>query len=244
MRFCVLGPLELHSDDGMLSLRGPKLQQLLALLVMRANKIVQVDTLVDELWSEAPPRTALSSVRTHIYNLRGSAAISDLLVTEPSGYTLKVDPERIDSKVFAKLVAQGKDMMRGERFEEASRFLGKALDMWRGRPMANVDTGPVLSRHAVQLQEQRLNALQLRIEADMRLGRHRELIGELKDRVAADPYNEWFHARLIDALNQAGRRREALDIFHSLRTQLNTELGVEPSGEVQREHMAVLGGSE
>lgn len=227
----------------MLSLRGPKLQQLLALLVMRANKIVQVDTLVDELWSETPPRTALSSVRTHIYNLRGSAAISDLLVTETSGYTLKVDPERIDSKVFAKLVAQGKDMMRGERFEEASRCLGKALGMWRGRPMANVDTGPVLTRHAVQLQEQRLNALQLRIEADMRLGRHRELIGELKDLVAADPYNEWFHARLIDALNQTGRRREALGIFHSLRTQLNTELGVEPSGEVQREHLAVLDGT-
>jgi DNA-binding SARP family transcriptional activator len=234
----------------MLSLRGPKIQQLLALLVMRANKIVHVDTLVDELWSEDPPRTAVSSVRTHIYHLRGIVrelgypAISDRLTTEPSGYTLKIAPESIDSEVFIRVVAEGKAMLHGGRFEEASYLLGRALDLWRGQPMANVDTGPVLTRHAVQLQEEQLNTLQLRIEADMRLGRHRELIGELKDLVATDPYNEWFHARLIDALNQVGRRREALGIFHALRTQLNHELGVEPSGEVQREHMAVLGAPE
>jgi DNA-binding SARP family transcriptional activator len=234
----------------MLSLRGPKIQQLLALLVMRANKIVHVDTLVDELWDEDPPRTAVSSVRTHIYHLRGIVrrlgypAISEQLTTELSGYTLKIDPESIDSEVFSRLVVEGKAMLHSERFEEASYLLGRALDLWRGQPMANVDTGPVLTRHAVQLREERLSTLQLRIEADMRLGRHRELIGELKGLVAADPYNEWFHARLIDALNQTGRRREALGIFHSLRHQLNHELGVEPSGEVQREHMAVLGGSE
>jgi DNA-binding SARP family transcriptional activator len=112
--------------------------------------------------------------------------------------------------------------------------------MWKGQPMANVETGPVLTGYAVQLREQRLNALQLRIEAEMALGRHREMIGELKALVTADPFNEWFHARLIDALNQSGRRREALDAFHALRTYLNDELGVEPSGEVQREHQAVL----
>jgi DNA-binding SARP family transcriptional activator len=246
IRFCVLGPLEVHADDVMFTMRGPKLQQLLALLVVRANRIVQVDTLVDELWSEAPPRTAVSSVRTHVYHLRtsvrdvGDGAISDRLVTEPSGYMLKVDPERIDSEVFTRKVRQAKSLLVGDRLEDASRMLRGALAMWRGQPMANVDTGPVLTRHAVQLHEERLNALQLRIEADMRLGRHRELIGELKDLVAADPYNEWFHARLIDALNQSGRRREALGVFHTLRNQLNDELGVEPSGEVQRVHQEVL----
>jgi SARP family transcriptional regulator, regulator of embCAB operon len=225
----------------MFTMRGPKLQQLLALLVVRANRIVPVDTLVDELWSETPPRTAVSSVRTHVYHLRTSVRdIGERLVTEPSGYVLKIDPGRIDSEVFARRVRHAKELLAGERLEEASRTLRAALALWRGQPLASVDTGPVLARHAVQLREARLNALQLRIEADMSLDRHRELIGELKDMVAADPYNEWFHARLIDALNRSGRRREALGVFHTLRTKLSDELGVEPSCEVQRVHQAAL----
>lgn len=247
MRFCVLGPLELRLDGRAVAPRGPKLQQLLALLVVRVNKIVPVDTLVDELWSETPPRTALSSVRTHVYHLRSSvtafgepARCEELISTEPSGYTLKADPALVDSEVFTALVNSAKSHLRGDRVEDASRCLARALDIWRGDPLANVDVGPVLTRHAVQLREQQLNALQLRIEADMMLGRHRELIGELKERITVDPYNEWFHARLIQALNQSGRRREALGVFHRLRSQLQDELGVEPSGEVQREHQAVL----
>jgi DNA-binding SARP family transcriptional activator len=225
----------------MFTMRGPKVQQLLALLVVRANRIVPVDTLVDELWSEAPPRTAVSSVRTHVYHLRTSVrGIGESLVTEPSGYMLKVEPDRIDSEVFARRVRHAKELLAGDRLEEASRTLHGALALWRGQPMANVEVGPVLTRHAVQLREARLNALQLRIEADMLLDRHRELIGELKDMVAADPYNEWFHARLIDALNRSGRRREALGVFHTLRTKLSDELGVEPSCEVQRMHQEVL----
>lgn len=230
----------------MFTMRGPKLQQLLALLVVRANRLVPVDTLVDELWSEAPPRTAVSSVRTHIYHLRTSVrevangAISERLITEPNGYMLRVDPERIDSEVFSRLIGLANSLLAENRLEKASRVLGRALSMWRGQPMANVDTGPVLTRHAVQLREQRLHGLHLRIETDMRLGRHRELIGELKDLVAAEPYNEWFHARLIEALNRSGRRREALGVFHALRDSLHDELGVEPSGEVQRVHQEVL----
>jgi DNA-binding SARP family transcriptional activator len=225
----------------MFTMRGPKVQQLLALLVVRANRIVPVDTLIDELWSEAPPRTAVASVRTHVYHLRTSVPdISELLVTEPSGYMLKADPDRIDSEVFTRRVQHAKELLAGDRLEEASRTLRGALALWRGQPLANVEVGPVLTRHAVQLREARLNALQLRIEADMLLDRHRELIGELKDMVAADPYNEWFHARLIDALNRSGRRREALGVFHTLRTKLSDELGVEPSCEVQRVHQEVL----
>src|ERR687895_294365 len=161
------------------------------------------ERLVDTLWDEDPPRTAVSSVRTHIYHLRGIVrrlgypAISEQLTTELSGYTLKIDPESIDSEVFSRLVVEGKAMLHSERFEEASYLLGRALDLWRGQPMAKVDTRPGLTPHAVQLREERLSTLQLRIEADMRLGRHRELIGELKGLVAADPYNEGFHPRLI-----------------------------------------------
>ncbi|HZB31880.1 MAG TPA: AfsR/SARP family transcriptional regulator [Streptosporangiaceae bacterium] len=225
----------------MFTMRGPKLQRLLALLVVRANRIVPVETLVDELWSETPPRTAVPSVRTHVYHLRTSVrAIGELLVTEPSGYMLKADPDSIDSEVFTRRVKHAKELLAGERVEEASRTLRGALAMWRGQPMANVDAGPVLTRHAVQLREARLIALQLRIEADMLLDRHRELIGELKEMVATDPYNEWFHARLIDALNRSGRRREALGVFQSLRSKLSDELGVEPSEEVQRVHQEVL----
>jgi DNA-binding SARP family transcriptional activator len=247
MRISLLGPLELHIDGDAFALRGPKLQQILALLVLRANKIVHIDTLIDELWSEAPPRTAVSSVRTHVYHLRGTlrarcgpSAPEPLITTQPSGYTLHAGPERIDVEVFSGLVKQAKSLLHDGQVEHASQYLSRALGMWKGQPMANVDTGPVLTGYAVQLREQRLNALQLRIEAEMTLGRHREMIGELKALVAADPYNEWFHARLIDALKQSGRRREALDTFHALRSQLNDELGVEPSGEVQREHQAVL----
>jgi SARP family transcriptional regulator, regulator of embCAB operon len=243
MRISLLGPLELHGDGGTFALRGPKVQQILALLVLRANKIVQMDTLVDELWSQDPPRTAVSSVRTHVYHLRCTLRAKcgePLISTRPSGYTLTADPARIDVEVFSGLVKQAKSLLHDDRLEHASRCLSRALGIWKGQPMANVETGPVLTGYAVQLREQRLNALQLRIEAELALGRHRDMVGELKALVSADPFNEWFYARLIDALNQSGRRREALDTFHALRTHLNDELGVEPSGEVQREHQAVL----
>jgi DNA-binding SARP family transcriptional activator len=249
MRFGVLGALELRSDNKVVAPRGPKVQQVLALLVLQANKLVHIDTLVDELWNERPPRAAVNSLRTHVYHLRGTVRTlcgntvdpERLISTQPGGYQLEVDPEHIDSQVFGNLVGTAKQHLRDGRFEEGSHQLATALGMWRGQPVANVSTGPILTRHAARLREQRINALQLRIDADLRLGRHHELLGELRDIIGADPYDEWFHARLIDALRRSGRRSEALHVFRALQVQLRDELGVEPSHDAQRAYQAVLG---
>lgn len=248
MRFGVLGALELSSGNQVVAPRGPKVQQVLALLVLQANKLVHIDTLVDELWDERPPRAALNSLRTHIYHLRGTVRPlcgdtvdpDRLISTQPNGYQLDVEPELIDSHVFHRHVRTAKELLHDGRFEEGSQQLATALGIWRGQPVANVPAGPILTRHATRLREQRINALQLRIDADLRLGRHHELVGELRDIIGGDPYDEWFHARLIDALRRSGRRNEATHVFRDLQVQLRDELGVEPSHDAQRAYQAVL----
>ncbi|ETK36543.1 AfsR/SARP family transcriptional regulator [Microbispora sp. ATCC PTA-5024] len=223
---------------------GPKVRQVLALLLMRPGQVVPVETLVEELWEDAPPRTALQSLHTHVYRLRRLLGADGdppaPLLTEPTGYVLQVAGEQVDAERFRRLAERGAaEIARGETAEGAA-VLREALALWRGRPLGNVACGPVLTRHLAQLEEARIRALELRIEADMRLGRHRELVGELRGLVAASPLNEWFHARLIETLHRVGRRGEALTAFHDLRRVLDRELGLEPSPEVHRLQREIL----
>ncbi|RKS09670.1 DNA-binding SARP family transcriptional activator [Nocardiopsis sp. Huas11] len=241
INFSVLGSLELRSEDGVHVPPGTKVRKLLALLLLRANQVVDTGTVTEELWDGRPAPGGAAILRTHVYHLRRSLPAGTATVTtEPTGYLLSVDPEQLDATVFARRVEEGRALVRQDRMEEAAQHLREALDLWRGRVLANTSAGPVLSRHITYLEELRHHAVELRVEADMRLGRHRELVPELRSLIAADPLSEWYHDQLITALHRSGRRGEALTAYHDLRRLLDEELGLQPSERAQRLQHEIL----
>jgi DNA-binding SARP family transcriptional activator len=247
VHFGVLGALEVRTDHGVRLPGGAKLRKVLALLLLRANQVVEVETLAEELWDGHPARNGTGTIRTHVYHLRqalarelGTQEVSELLATEPTGYLLRLDPNQLDATRFLATIRVGQDLLERGQIEESARRLREGLSLWRGRALANVSTGAVLSRHIAYLDEMRHHALELRIEADMSLGRHRELVAELRSLIATNPLHEWYHAQLITALYRCGRRGEALLAFHQLRRVLNEELGLEPTEEAQRLQYEIL----
>ncbi len=243
MEFRLLGALEVINNNINLTPSAPKLREVLALLVLRNNQLVQIETLMDELWGENPPSSALSTLQTYIYKLRKilfDQADDVTLVTKPAGYLAVIPPENVDVRRFEKALAEGlKAIERGDSSASA-RMLALALDMWRGRALADVQPGNVLAGHVTRLEESKLTAIELRIEAELKLGRHVELISELKELTAENPYHEGIHNKLILALYRAGRRGEALETYQRLRAVLVDELGVEPSPPTMRMQQCVL----
>ncbi|MFJ8957547.1 BTAD domain-containing putative transcriptional regulator [Streptomyces sp. NPDC102381] len=247
MRFSLLGPFEILSDDGRpFALRSPKVRQVLALLLAQPHAVVPVETLISELWGQHPPRSALTTLQTYVYHARkafGHESIApdrDLLITSPPGYRMAVHDHEVDSIVFENLINQVRTELRSDNDEAAARHLRQALGMCRGRVLANIEVGEVLSAHVTYLEELRLRATELSIETDIRLGRHRELVPTLRALVKEHQLNEWFHGQLISILSISGRRAEALKAYQDLRRILDDELGLEPSEELQRLQHAVL----
>ena len=244
----ILGPLEIAGGEFPSAPTAPRVLNTLALLLVRTGHIVPLETIIEELWGEKPPRSATRTAQTYIYQIRrwlaeemGPAEIRDTLLTRQPGYMLRVDPARLDVCVFTRLLDEGRALMRDNRPEDAAMLLRKALDLWTGPPLANVKLGPVLSASATALMEQRNQALNLRLEADLRLGRHRDLIGELRSLVATNPYDEWYHGLLICALASSGRRYDALEAYQTARKIIAEQLGLSPSPELREIHAAVLG---
>jgi DNA-binding SARP family transcriptional activator len=161
-------------------------------------------------------------------------------VTKAPGYLLRIRRGQLDAGEFTDRVAEGRRLLDAGAVTEAQRELREALNLWTGPPLSNVTLGSRLEAWAVHLEEQRLRALELRIETDIRLGRHRELVCDLRSLVVTHPLHEWFHAQLIWALSASGRRSEALQAYRTLRGILSEQLGLEPSPDVQRLHQDVL----
>jgi SARP family transcriptional regulator, regulator of embCAB operon len=245
--FKVLGALEILDEGEICTPSPPKVRQVLALLVLAGNRIVHMDSLIAELWGDEPPKSAVTTVQTYIYHLRKlfagknlSPSGTNLLDTRSPGYSLQTADHQVDARVFERLVAEGQVLLEAGRHQHASQVLTRALDLWTGPALANVQPGSVLQPYVVHLEEQRISALELRIQADMELGRHRHLVGELRSLVAAFPLNEWFHAQLITSLSRAGRRSEALQAYQNVRIVLKEELGISPSPDLQRIQQHVL----
>ncbi|MBA9005542.1 AfsR/SARP family transcriptional regulator [Thermomonospora cellulosilytica] len=243
MRFRVLGPLEVIGPEGDRTPSAPKVREVLALLLLHQGHIVRSRTLIDELWGENPPPSALATLQTYIYKLRKVLAAdpsNETLRTKAYGYVMTVSPEDLDHCRFERLLEEGQAAFDGGEPERASRILGQALALWRGPALADVDTGPILSAEVTRLEERRLRALEVRIDADLQLGRHQELISELKTLTTAHPLHEVFHAKLMLALQGAGRRYEALDVYRRLRDTLVENLGLEPSASLVKLHQSLL----
>ena len=246
MEFRLLGSLEVVNDDGgMVPLGPPRQHALLAALVLHTGSWLSVERLVDLLWGERPPATAATIVHGSVAGLRrvleparerGNPA--RLLVTRPTGYALEVHPEQVDALRFERLLAEGRRHLDSDP-ERASDVLTEALSLWRGPALSGVEEDFARAA-AVRLEDLRLDALEARTEADLALGRHREVVAELEDLVARHPLRERLWAHRMVALYRCGRQAEALAAYQTLRRTLAEELGVEPGRELHRMELAVL----
>lgn len=246
MKFNVLGPLQVADGATMLTPTAPKLRTVLSLLIVNYRRVVPIDTLVEEIWLENPPVSAVTTLQTYVYQLRRAFArhpwvnVDDVLLTRPLGYEAAIDPDDIDLHVFERQARLGREQLQAGQVEAAAQSLHSALDSWQGAALADVRRGPLLEALATYLDESMLEVLVLRIEADLQLGRHRELISELRQLTAQHPLYEDLYAKLMVALYRSNWRSAALATYHDLRRTLDEELGLAPSPGLQRLHHEIL----
>lgn len=235
MRFRILGPLEVDDGERPLDLGRPKQRALLALLLVHAGAVVSADKLADDLWAGEPPEDPAAALQVQVSRLRkvlGAAAVE----SRKPGYRLAVEAGDVDAARFDALVAQARQAPPAE----AVTLLDEALALWRGPALAEYAAEPWALPEAVRLEELRLTALEERAEAELALGRHADVVGQLRQLASANPLRERLWGQLMVALYRCGRQAEALRAYGDLRHQLGEELGIDPSPALQRLEEAVL----
>jgi DNA-binding SARP family transcriptional activator len=233
--FRILGPLEVSDETGPLLLGGLKQRAVLAMLLLEPGRIVSVDRLIDALWGEQPPRTATTSLQNFISQLRKTLG-ADVLETKAPGYRLRIRPGELDLDRFRVTV----ESARGAEPQMRAEKLRHALALWRGPPLADLTYETFAEPHVAYLDELRLGTLEERVDADLALGRHAELTGELEGLVEEYPMRERLRGQYMLALYRAGRQAEALQAYAEGRRILVDQLGIEPSRELQHLHGAIL----
>ncbi|MPZ83093.1 MAG: hypothetical protein GEV28_22955 [Actinophytocola sp.] len=246
----VLGPLKVSVAGVSIVPTASKPCHLLAMLALNAGRVVTVAALAEEIWGYQPPRSGVPTLHTYILKLRrrlqdaldgqDDKAAKDLLVTRRSGYLLNVEPEAVDAVKYDRLSAEGRRAVNDGDYEKTSQRLSEALGLWRGPALADVTIGPQLAIDVMRLNENRLGDLHLRIDADLRLGRHHQLLGELATLCAQHPLLENFCALQMVALYRSGRRSQAQAAYRHLRADMVDQLGVEPSPRLRQLHHAIV----
>jgi class 3 adenylate cyclase len=237
MDFRILGPLEAVDGDAIVAIGGVRQRTLLAILLLNANEVVSADRLIDELWGERPPESGRSALQVRVSQLRKALGERGLqLLTRASGYVLKLDRDQLDLHRFERLV---RDAAAAEP-PVAAEKLREALALWRGPPLADLAYEPFAQAAVGRLEEQRLGAVEKRIDADLALGRHGELVAEVEELVAENPLREHLRAQLMVALYRCGRQADALEVYRRASTELSDELGLEPGRELRELESAIL----
>jgi DNA-binding SARP family transcriptional activator len=246
----LLGPLSARLNHREVAPSAAKQRQILALLALNTGRVVTVSTLVEELWGDYPPRSSATTLQTYILQLRNKLAAASpgdsgaraVLSTRHGGYMLEEAACQTDVDEFGHLSAAGRAAAERGDHLAASEQLGRALTLWRGPALVDVRLGRVLELEATSLEETRLGVLERRIEADLALGRHADLLGELMLLTARNPMNENFCALLMTALYRSGHVGRALEAYQRVRAVLRDELGVEPCPWLRRLQQAILSG--
>ena len=239
----ILGPLEIGSGAKRLTFGGEKRGALLALLLLNANHVVSVDQLIDEVWGDEPPASGAKAVQVRVSQLRKAfveAGIGELISTRPPGYVIELGTKDLDLNRFESLVAESDQAIANSDPARAAELLREALGLWRGSPLAEFGSSPFARLGRERLEELRLGAVERRLEADLALGRHADLVGELESLIAAHPFRERLRAQLMLALYRSGRQADALDAFRAARRELMDELGLEPSTSLLQLERAIL----
>jgi DNA-binding SARP family transcriptional activator len=239
--FRILGPLEVWHDGRPVPLSGARQRALLAILLVHAGEVVSSDRLMDDLWGEKLPAAGHTALRVRVSQLRKALGPGgELLVTQAPGYALRIQPSQLDLARFERMVADGERALGAGEAERAVEVLGDALGLWRGAPLADLPYAPFAQAPVVRLQELRLAAVELRIDAELALGRHRRLAGELQALVAEHPLRERLCGQLMLALYRDGRQAAALAVFSAARTRLVEEIGIEPGPPLRELQQRIL----
>ena len=229
MEFLVLGPVGARHDERELKLGGPKQRLVLAILLAARGASVSAGALMDGLWGEDPPPTARKALQGYVHHLR--TEVGDVLLTDAAGYSLRVADSEVDERQFGEIVTEARGSLTSAPLQ-ASERLAEALGLWRGTAYSDLDGEPVLRPEITRLEELRVVALADRIEADLAIGRHDTLIGELESLTAEYPLRERFRSQHMLALYRAGRQGEALRAFSKAREHFIEEMGIDPSEEL------------
>jgi len=236
MEFRILGPLEVVDGGHVVPLGGSKQRTLLALLLLTPNRAVSVDRLTGALWSEDRPADASNALQYHVSQLRKVLGDGAPIVTQEPGYLIRLDSNELDLLRFEQLVSEAEHADAAR----ASELLAEALGLWRGEALAELADDVLSQPEAQRLEAARLAALELRIHADLALGRHAQLVPELEALVRAHPLHEGLVGALMRALYGAGRQADALDVYRATRERFDTELGIEPSPSLRELERAIL----
>jgi DNA-binding SARP family transcriptional activator/tetratricopeptide (TPR) repeat protein len=241
MRFRILGPIEVQTSQGWSGIGASKWRSLLAVLLLHPERVVATDQLLAELWQEKLPAGARKLVNLYVLRLRRLIGdpLGEVLVTRAPGYLLHVETGDLDSWCFERQVAESRDEWKDGHAERAAGRLASALALWRGPALSDV-TAPSALLETRRLEEARVSALQLRVEADLACGRHAEVVGELRELVARHSLHEQFWSQLIRALRESGRDAEALQTYEHARVVIADELGSDPGPELRALHQAMI----
>jgi DNA-binding SARP family transcriptional activator len=242
VQFCLLGPLLVRCGGDLVLIPPGKQRVVLAVLLLNRGRVVSLDELAETLWETGPPPSARVTVQNYVKRLRralGDAGF-DRIATRPGGYLIRVDDGELDVSRFEALLGAARAGARDGSWEQAARHAGGALELWRGEPLADVDSEVLAAQEVPRLAELRLQALEARIDAYVRLGRHGEVIAELQVLTVHHPLREHLYALLMLALYLDGRQGETLAVYHQARRVLLDELGVEPGDELRELHRRVL----
>ena len=235
MEFRILGPLEVYEGGKPVQLGGRNQRALLALLLLNAGEVVSTDRLIDGLWGEEPPRTASTSLQNAVSQLR-KLLTAERVVTKSPGYLLRLDGDELDAVRVAELAANARTVDAEARVAS----LRAAESLWHGAPLADFGFDSFAQPAIARLNELRLNVIEERIEAELELGRHTDVIGELEALLGEHPLREGLRSLVMLALYRSGRQADALQAYQDGRRILIEQLGIDPSPTLQRLHGAIL----
>jgi WD40 repeat protein/DNA-binding SARP family transcriptional activator len=242
--FRILGPLAVRVDGEPVALGGPKQRALLALLLLAANRVVSRERMIAELFSEQSVTSAEHALRNQVWRVRKAltpiAAAEPRLVARAPGYLLRVEPGELDLERFERLVADGRELLAAGRPAASAEALRAAEALWEGRPLADLEFEPFARFEIERLEELRLAAIEVRIDAELALGRQLALVSELEGLAVEHPYRERFQAQLMLALYRSGRQAEGLEVYRRTWALMNDQLGLEPGVELQQLERAIL----
>ncbi|WP_251049588.1 BTAD domain-containing putative transcriptional regulator [Streptomyces sp. ISL-86] len=242
--FRILGPLQVTGQGGPVRIPPGRQEVILAALLLEANRVVSTDYLVDLIWDDEPPDTARTQVQICVSRLRKlftKAEIAAAITTRPPGYVLKTEGDLVDAAVFSRRVTDARVVGKQGDLAEAAELLRAAGELWQGDCLSGVSSETLRSK-ALQLDEERLTAAEARIDLELDLGRHHQLVGEIQLLVRVHPLRERLRGQLMLALYRSGRQAEALESYRVGRELMIEELGLEPGGELRRLESAILSG--
>ena len=240
--FRMLGPLEVQTERGWTGISAPKWRTVLAVLLLNPGQVVSTDRLIAEVWPGEPPRTATNLVSVYVHRLRAliGEADGEILVTRAPGYQIMIAPEDLDAQRFAALTAGARNQLSDGDARRAAELLSQALTLWRGSALADVPASALISAEADRLEESRLEAQVLKMEADLACGEHARVVPEARRLLADHPIREGLWTLLLRALQGSGRQAEALEAYGQAREVIAEELGVDPGADLQRLYQQIL----